>query len=203
MKRTIPVLSIVLLSTALFAGKTWRLVPEQSSLDFSTGLILVLPELSNVEENPQNITRVNGHFADFQVRLIQESEDFSRGRVEARIDAASIFTGNTSRDRYLTSKDFLDVENFPQIVFVGKQFVPLGNNMYLIKGQLTIKDVTRPVTLRAHLAEKGKNRLRFSAATEIDRYDFGLKWRDVLESGAMRVNRRIDIKIDAVFVPEL
>ena len=99
------------------------------------------------------ISNVKGEFRNFSASIKAISEDFSQAKVSASINAASIFTNNTDRDAHLTSADFFDAATFKEITFEGTSFTKLDEENYELKGVLTIKGVSKEVSLGA---EKSK-----------------------------------------------
>lgn len=126
-------------------------------------------------------------------------------QVEAVIDAASIATGEPQRDGHLRSADFLHAEQYPEIRFVSTQIEPLGGNRYRIQGNLTIRDITKPVTLEAEVSAPikdpwGMQRIAASASSQINRKDWNLTWNQVLELGALLVGEEVkfNLEVEAV-----
>ncbi|MGI8810340.1 MAG: YceI family protein [Acidimicrobiales bacterium] len=150
------------------------------------------------------ITKVRGRFTDFtgQVVIGDAPEDSS---VEVVVNTASVDSSDEKRDGHLRSPDFLDIENYPTITFRSTK-VDLGRDGGAkVTGDLTIKDVTRPVTLDvefdgAQVDPWGGQRLGFSAHADIDREDWGLTWNVALEAGGMLVSKkiRLEFNVEAV-----
>jgi polyisoprenoid-binding protein YceI len=133
------------------------------------------------------VTKVRGHFSEFS-GAIHVTEDPEGSSAELVIRASSIDTGSEDRDKHLRSADFLDLERFPEIRFKSTKVELPGENRLVVTGDLTIRDVTRPVVLQAEftgLSEDpwGDRRAGFSATTEIDREEFGASWNLALEAG--------------------
>jgi polyisoprenoid-binding protein YceI len=123
--------------------------------------------------------------------------------------------GEPARDEHLRSADFLDVENFPEIRFYGKQVVLIGEVDYQVTGNLTIRGVARPVTLEVHYlgqwqtpwwedgVDKGpRTRAGFVAKTTNNRHDFGVSWNDKMDKGGIVVGDTVEIIIDAEAILE-
>jgi polyisoprenoid-binding protein YceI len=146
------------------------------------------------------LTKVRGRFADFEGTLhIGETPDQSW--VEVSIDAASIHTDTETRDEHLRSPDFLDVERFPKLTFKSTKVERTGDTSLRVTGDLTIRDVTRPVVLDAEFEGttkgiRGDTRVAFSANTEIDREEWGVMWNMTLETGGVLVGKRVRIELD-------
>jgi polyisoprenoid-binding protein YceI len=150
------------------------------------------------------ITKVRGRFTDFDGQIVigEAPEDSS---VDVTINTASVDTSDEKRDGHLRGEDFLDVEKYPVMTFRSTK-VDLGRGgSAKLTGDLTIKDVTRPVTLDvefdgAQADPWGGQRLGFSASTEIDREDWGLTWNVALETGGVLVGKkiRLELNVEAV-----
>jgi polyisoprenoid-binding protein YceI len=147
------------------------------------------------------VSKVRGRFARFNGTVALDEVDLSRSAVEAIIDATSIDTGTPQRDEHLRSADFFDVERFPEIRFRSTRIERLADNRYRVVGDLTIRDVTRAVTLDVEYGGQAKDpwgneRAGFIASTSLDRKDFGLKWNQALEAGGVLVGDRVDIELE-------
>src|SRR6201999_2816673 len=127
-----------------------------------------------------------------------DERDLTRSIVEATIDAASIDTGTAQRDDHLRSADFFDAGRFPSLSFRSRRIEKLDEVRYRVTGDLTIRDVTREVTLDVESGGRardpwGNERIGFTARTAFDRKDFGLGWNQVLEAGGVLVGDRVDV----------
>jgi len=147
------------------------------------------------------VSKVRGRFAKFGGSVALDEGDLTRSVVEATIEASSIDTGTAQRDDHLRSADFFDVEHFPQIRFRSTRIEKLGGDNYRLTGELTIRDVTRPIALDAEYGGRGKDpwgneRVGFTAKGSLDRKDFGLKWNQALETGGVLVSDRVDIELE-------
>lgn len=146
------------------------------------------------------VTKVRGRFADFEGTL-HIGETPEQSSVEVSIDAASIQTDNETRDEHLRSPDFLAVERFPKLAFKSTKVERTGDTSLRVTGDLTIRDVTRPVILDAEFegttkGMRGDTRVGFSATTEIDREDWDVMWNMALETGGVVVGRRVQIELE-------
>jgi len=145
------------------------------------------------------LTKVRGRFTAFDGELvIGERPEDSRVRVE--IEAASIQTNQEMRDNHLKSEDFLDVERFPTLVFQSREVRPTGGAGFELVGDLTIRDVTREVVLRAGFdgwgpGSQGGTIAAFSASTEIEREDWDMTWNMAVETGGLLVSKTVQIEI--------
>ncbi len=147
------------------------------------------------------IAKVRGKFTTFRGQVETQGDDLTAAHVTAEIDASSIDTGVGDRDTHLRSADFLDTERFPKLTFESTGIDDEGDGHYRVAGKLTIRDVTREVTLDVEhggVANDpwGNRRSAFTARTSLDRDAFGLKWNQALEAGGVLVGNRIDIEIE-------
>jgi len=147
------------------------------------------------------IAEVTGKFNDFEVTLTQPgNDDFAGGTIEATIKMASINTDNEGRDRHLRSDDFFNAEKFPFMTFKSTKIEKTSAKKYTISGNLTIRDVTKPVVLDAtYMGEvkdpRGNIKSGFKATTSINRFDYGVKWDKKIESGGLVVGETVDITL--------
>lgn len=168
----------------------WNLDPSHTSIDFKV--------------RHMGIASVRGSLKVLSGSV--ETDEAGRpSKIEAVIDAASIATGEPQRDGHLRSADFLHAEQYPEIRFVSTQIEPLGGNRYRIQGNLTIRDITKPVTLEAEVSAPikdpwGMQRIAASASSQINRKDWNLTWNQVLELGALLVGEEVkfNLEVEAV-----
>ena len=150
------------------------------------------------------ITKVRGRFTDFDGAIVI-GDSPEQSSVEVTINTSSVDSSDDKRDGHLRSPDFLDVENYPTITFRSTRVDINSDGTAEVTGDLTVKDVTRPVTLDvefdgAQADPWGGQRLGFSAHTEIDREDWGLTWNVALETGGVLVGKkiRLEFNVEAV-----
>jgi polyisoprenoid-binding protein YceI len=172
---------------------TWKIDLGHSSVNFSVRHLV--------------IAKVRGRFSDWQGSLSFSPEDPAAASANVEIDAASIDTGVAERDKHLRSADFLDVERFPKLSFRSTAVEHVSQGQLRLRGDLTIRDVTREVTLEVEqlgsvIDPWGNSRSAFAAKASIDRRDFGLKWNQVLEAGGVMVGERVDIELEIQAVAE-
>ncbi|MGH2807562.1 MAG: YceI family protein [Actinomycetota bacterium] len=164
---------------------TWELDTAHTSVDFVARHMMV--------------TKVRGHFGDFDGR-IHIGESLDDGYAEASFKTSSIYTNQVQRDEHLRSGDFLEIERYPEMTFRTTKVEPAGKGKFTVAGDLTIKDVTRPIELEArfHGTTKGMKGdvLFFEAEGEFDREDFGLTWNMALEGGGWLVSKKIRLEIE-------
>lgn len=145
------------------------------------------------------ISKVRGRFNDFS-GVISVGENPEDSSVAVTIDVPSVTTGDAQRDGHLLSPDFFDAEQYPTITFRSTKVVPVKGGDWKVTGDLTVRDVTRPVVLDvefegSHPTPWGTTPIGFSASTELDREDFGLTWNQALETGGVLVGKKIKIEL--------
>lgn len=156
------------------------------------------------------VTYVRGHFKNVHGKLTFDPDNPKDSQVEIRINAKELWTGEPDRDAHLRSADFLDVEHYPEITFTGTSVEVVGSHDYMVTGALTIRGVTKPVTLKVQYlgqwqtpwwedgVDKGpKTRAGFVAGTSINRHHFGVSWNSTLDHGGIVVGDTVEITIDA------
>ncbi|MEK4627424.1 MAG: YceI family protein [Solibacillus sp.] len=147
------------------------------------------------------VSKVKGQFSNYTANLdVANAADLSDAKIDFSFDVASINTNSTDRDNHLKSADFFDVETFPNIAFTSSNVEKDGDD-YKVTGDLTIKDVTKPVTFDVEFGGHGKNPwgvevYGFEASAKINREDFGLTWNQALETGGVLVGKDIKIKVE-------
>ena len=147
------------------------------------------------------VTTVRGSFGDFTGTAHLDVADPAASSVSLRIRTASIDTGQADRDAHLRSADFLDVETFPEIVFASTDVEQVDADLYRVTGDLTIKGVTRSVSIDFALTGSardpfGNTRVGFEGALAIRRSDWDLTWNTVLDTGGVLVSDRIQVEFD-------
>ncbi|HEY8524798.1 MAG TPA: YceI family protein [Acidimicrobiales bacterium] len=169
---------------------TFELDPAHSHVGFSVRHMMV--------------SRVRGRFASFS-GVVTVADDPAASSVEVTIDVASIDTRDETRDNHLRSPDFFDAEKYPTITYRSRGVTVTGPGRFTVQGDLTVRDVTRPVDLDVTYEGVAKDpwgnqRFGITATTEIDREDFGLTWNQPLETGGVLVGKsaRIEIEAEAV-----
>ena len=171
---------------------TWKLDPAHTLVEFSAKHLM--------------ITTVKGRITDIEGTIHSDEKNPQNSAVEAVLKAASLDTRTDQRDQHLRSADFLDVEKFPEIKFRSTR-IEGGNESFKLTGDLTIRDVTRPITLDVEFEGTtrdpwGGERVGFSAKGKIDRRDFGLTWNQALETGGVVVGNdiKINLEVEAIKV---
>lgn len=148
------------------------------------------------------ITTVKGQFSGISGTITgNPDEDFAGGSVDVTIETATINTRDEKRDEHLRSADFFESDKFPHMTFRSDDIKKTGDNKYEVTGDLTIRDVTKPVTLDATFGGRatdpwGTEKIAFAAETKIDRKEFGLEWNAPLETGGVLVGNEVTITLE-------
>lgn len=169
------------------ARTAWKLDPAHTLVEFSAKHMM--------------ITTVKGRIVDVEGTIFTDETDPKNSSVEVILKGATIDTRNDQRDQHLRSGDFLNVEKFPEITFRSTR-VAGDKQSFKLTGDLTIRDVTREVTLDVEFEGRNKDpwggeRVGFSATGKIDRRDFGLIWNLALETGGVLVGNDIKVNVEA------
>jgi polyisoprenoid-binding protein YceI len=168
----------------------WTLDPTHSEVTFKVKHLM--------------ISTVTGLITDYTIEATSETDDLSNAEVTFVGKLASINTGNEQRDAHLRSADFFDVENNAEAVFKSTNYKKSGNDIKL-SGNLTIKGVTKPITLDVELGgiQKdpwGNTKAGFTVSGKLNRKDFGLNWNAALETGGVMVSDEVKIACEIQLV---
>jgi polyisoprenoid-binding protein YceI len=183
-------LAIVLGATAAAAEpKPYRIDPNHSLVGFNIRHFF---------------SRTPGRFKDYTGTIMLDDKNLAASSVEITIQAASIDTENERRDSDLRSKNFFQVDSFPTLTFKSTKVVPGPGQEFLINGDLTIRGVTKPVTLQATTTGMGdvamngrppRKMAGFEAKTTLNRKDFGIVWNQVLDQGGTMLGDDVAITL--------
>jgi polyisoprenoid-binding protein YceI len=151
------------------------------------------------------VTTVKGRFRDVEATLHIDEEDPENSWAEARIAVASVDTNVEVRDNDLRSDNFFSADKFPYITFRSTRVESLSDERFRLTGDLTIRDVTKEVVLDGEYEGQiddpyGSRRAGFTATTQINRSDFGMRWNQVIVGGGVTVgdNVKITLHIEAI-----
>lgn len=147
------------------------------------------------------ITKVRGTFDDFHGTATVDATEPAASTVEVTIQVPSVDTRSADRDNHLRNADFFDVERYPTITFRSTDVRQTGDDTLELTGDLTIKGVTRPVTIPFQFEGQaqdpfGNTRIGFSGRTKVNREDFGLTWNAALETGGLLVSKEITLEFE-------
>ena len=146
------------------------------------------------------ITKVRGRFADFDGTIAFDESQPAQSSVTFTVQTASIDTNSPDRDAHLRSEDFFAVERFPALTFVSTKITGTGSDTFDVEGDLTIRDITKRITLPVTFLGKAKDpwgneKLAFETEITINRKDFGLLWNAALETGGFLVGDDVKISV--------
>lgn len=152
------------------------------------------------------ISKVRGHMSA-EGKAEFNGSDPKASSIEVTADVASISTGNEGRDAHLSSADFFDAEKYPTISFVSTDVNLVSDDKVEVTGNLTIKDVTRPLTLPMEFQGQvvdpfGAERVGFEGRTKINRTDYGLNWNAAIEAGGVLVGEQVTLELEVELVKQ-
>ena len=165
---------------------TWKIDTAHTQINFSAKHMMV--------------TNVRGTFHDVDGTIELDENDPTRSRGEFRVAAASVDTNFGARDTHLRSPDFFDAERFPTIVFVSTGVEQVGNDHFTVTGDLTIRELTKPLTFDVTLdgivpGMSGARHAGLSATATVVRADWDLNWNVALEQGGWLAGKEIKLDI--------
>jgi polyisoprenoid-binding protein YceI len=171
----------------------WAIDPAHSEVSFKVKHLM--------------ITNVKGVFKDFSASVTTTSGNFTTSDIEFSLNPASVDTGAVDRDAHLKSPDFFDVDNFSRLSFSGKKAEKANKGNYVLVGDLTIKDVTKPVKLNVEFEGVmkdpwGNEKAGYTLSGKINRKDWGLHWNAALEAGGVLVSDDVSITCDIQLVKQ-
>lgn len=181
MKKINTLLALLAFAGSALAQTPWTVDKAHSKIGFSVDHMVV--------------AEVEGNFKDFDGKVVTKSPDFNGADVDFVAKVASINTDNEKRDGHLKSDDFFNAEKYPELKFKGK-LVKEGEK-YFLRGDLTIRDVTKPVTLDVTYGGTVKvgpgEKAGFKLNGKINRQDYGLKWSKTTEAGGLVVSDEVEL----------
>ncbi|MDP4173214.1 MAG: YceI family protein [Bacteroidota bacterium] len=172
---------------------TWALDPAHSRVQFSAKHMI--------------ISTVKGNFNSYGVNVHTEGDNFETADIEVIIDTSSIDTGAPDRDNHLRSDDFFNAEKYPQMKFKSTKLEKLDDESYKLYGDLTIRDITKPIELEVEYGGTvidpwGNTRVGFSVNGSLDRFEYGLKWNALIETGGAVVGKTIKLSADIELIKQ-
>lgn len=180
-KLTILLLSFFLVSGSVLAQTNWTLDKAHSKVGFSVAHM--------------GVSETEGDFKDFEAKVVSKTDDFNGADVEFTAKVASLDTDNERRDGHLKGDDFFSAEKFPEIKFKGKLVKEGGK--YMLKGDFTLRDVTKPVTFDVTYGgtvDTGRGiKAGFKLNGTINRQEYGLTWNNKLSGGELVVGDNVSI----------
>ncbi|HYQ47966.1 MAG TPA: YceI family protein [Thermodesulfovibrionales bacterium] len=167
---------------------TWTIDPDHSVAAFAVKHL--------------KVAYVRGQFNRISGTITFDPSDIAGATAEATIDASSLITGIRKRDDHVMSADFIEASTFPFIAFRSTKVEAAGGSRAKMTGDLTIRGITKPVTLDVEFAGPvkspfgGEITMGFSAAAVVDRFAYGVSWNEIMEDGGFMIDRDVKITID-------
>jgi polyisoprenoid-binding protein YceI len=180
--------------TTALKTNTWTVDPMHAELGFAVKHLM--------------ISTVRGRFGAVSGSVLVDESDPTKSVVDVTVDVTSIDTRQEMRDNHLRSADFFDVANHPTMHFVSKRITGDANGKFRVFGDLTIRGVTREVTLDATNEGRttdpwGNERVGISASAKLNRADFNLTWNQALETGGVVVGDEVKLSIDVELIRQV
>ncbi len=153
------------------------------------------------------ISTVTGSFKKFEGEVEAEKEDFTDAKIKFSADVDSIDTNADQRDDHLKSEDFFDAANHPKLTFTSTEVIKKSDSDYKVKGDLTIRGITKPVELNVEFGgitkdPYGQTKAGFEITGKINRHDFGLKWNAVTEAGGLVVSDEVKLILNVQIIKQ-
>ncbi len=169
---------------------TWKIDPVHSEINFKVKHLLV--------------STVTGRFDKFNATIDTNNEDFSDAKINFEADINSIGTKNDQRDGHLKSADFFDAENYPKMIFVSKTIKKISDHELQVKGDLTIRGIKKEISLdviyNGTVSGFGGSEVAgFEVRGKVNRFDYGLQWNALTETGGVVVSNEVKLEILAEF----
>ncbi|MFN2438609.1 MAG: YceI family protein [Chitinophagaceae bacterium] len=177
----------------ILATQQWKTDPAHSEVQFKVKHLM--------------ITTVTGHFKKFELVVETENDDFTKAtKIEFTADIDSISTNNEQRDTHLKSADFFQAEQYSILKFIGHKYEKAGDD-YKLHGDLTIKNITKPITVNVEYAgivldPYGQTKAGFTVDGKLSRKEFGLMWNAVTEAGQIVVSDEIRLHCEIQLVKQ-
>lgn len=153
------------------------------------------------------ISNVTGFFKKFEGSCEAPSDSFENAEIDFSLDVDSLDTNQEQRDVHLKSPEFFNAEQYPKITFKSTSFTKTGEGEFDLSGNLTIKDITKPVTLQVEFGGQasdfyGNLKAGFEVTGKINRKDFGLVWDGITEAGSVVLGEDVKLMINAQFAKQ-
>ncbi len=186
-KLFLPLMAGLLLTGAATAQTKWSVDAAHSNVKFSITHMVV--------------SEIEGSFRGFEGIVVAPEANFNNASVEFSVKTATVFTDNDQRDAHLKGDDFFNAEKFPNMTFKSTSFKKAADNKYTLTGNLTIRDVTKPITFEVTYGGTAKDpwgntKAGFKAKSAIKRLDYGLRWNTLTEAGGMVVGDEVGILLN-------
>lgn len=181
------------METQTATATSWAIDPSHSEIQFKVKHLMV--------------STVTGLFNKYDAKLEMIGDDFEDAHITFSADVDSITTGNEQRDGHLKSADFFDAASHPQITFESTSMTKTGDDSYALTGNLTMRGVTKPVTLKAEYGGQmvdfyGQTKAGFELTGVVKRKEFGLSWDAVTETGGVVVSDDVRLVLNVQVIKQ-
>ena len=172
------------------AKTNWQLDPAHSEVTFRVRHLV--------------IATVSGKFDKFSSTVTTDGDDFSNANIEFSVETASVNTGVDARDNHLRSDDFFNSEKFPLMTFKSTSLKKISGGEYQLDGNLTIRDVTKPISLNVEFGGTatdpyGNHKAAFEVTGKLNRKEFGLRWDAITEAGGAVVSDEVKLQVNVQY----
>jgi polyisoprenoid-binding protein YceI len=193
MRKTLFAVAFVLVAASAAQAQTWTIDASHSGAHFAVRHMMV--------------STVRGDMGKVSGSITYDGKNLTAASVDATIDVTAISTRDEKRDTHLKSADFFDVATYPTMTFKSKKVVPGADGSFKLVGDLTIRGVTKEVTLdvealRPTVKMGNGSRTGTTATTKINRQDFGVKWSRALDGGGVVVGDEVTVTIDLELIQQ-
>lgn len=181
------------MSTVAVAIKKWKLDINHTSIGFKIGHL--------------GLASIYGFFNQYDGEVELENEGFEGAKIKITIEADSVNTGNDMRDNHLKTPEFIDAFSYPEITFESTSVTKAQGDFYEVKGNLTIKETTKEITLKAtHPGMTndmwGNTVAVFHLTGKINRLDFDVQWHNMLDNGLPVISEMVEFDMNIELIPE-
>jgi polyisoprenoid-binding protein YceI len=179
-------ITVLLCLHTIYSQETWEVDLHHSSVKFEIDHLM--------------ISTISGNFSEFYGELTLAEGQINNGNLTGFIEVKSINTGNSDRDNHLLKDDFFNAEEYERISFQTESITQASENKFRVKGNLTIKDVTRPIAFNLLLGGKAKvsgtEKMGLSGKFKINRFDYNIDWNGLLDTGSVMVGKEVTIYLN-------
>jgi polyisoprenoid-binding protein YceI len=193
MRKTLFAAALVLIAASAAQAQTWTIDAGHSGAHFAVRHMMV--------------STVRGDMGKVSGSITYDGKNLAAAAVDATIDVTAISTRDEKRDAHLKSPDFFDVATYPTMTFKSKKVVPGADGAFKLVGDLTMRGVTKEVTLdvealRPPVKMGNSTRTGTTATTKVNRQDFGVKWSRALDGGGVVVGDEVSVTIDLELIQQ-
>jgi len=187
LRKGVAILTAVLLVSASGFAATYKIDKAHSTVGFSIRHL--------------GLSKVHGQFKDYKAKVVWDESELAQTEILIRVAINSIDTGIKKRDKHLKSGDFFEAKKYPYITFKSTRLRKTDDHEYMLYGDLTIKGITKSIQIPVEVVgrgkgPRGKDRIGLEGHTKINRFDYGLEWKNKLANGKLIVGDKVKIVLD-------